>query len=513
MDDLEELEELNTKEASDQYCQYGRLPVLLKRFSFSEKMRMASIDSSHAILFGKNMQKESERTHAFPWCLETFVMLAMEAQEYASGDFRGKNKRKFIKMCDAIWNAPAIVTQLPCGRFDFLDVFMAVTALNQFQIQESPWIRKYRYWQIFNNDSAPVQLKTLFAQKMGAPYEDFMLLGHVLQVLFIAQANSKAFIIPTEALRYLLYIRFPEAAKQLKITRSEYVALQQKFAEDSDDPYRYVYSLCPSYQYAFVEEGSSIYFPLPHLLNQCVTSSLLYRLTEGDNDLRDQIGKHVWENYLLKLIAATGVYQEVFPEQPYTYLGSDSHSPDVLARQGNNVLFIDSKSTVPALGIRLFNPDSYEDNIRIIAENIKKIYNQLHRFNHYNPFSGEVSSDKNDYWGIVVVLEDAYIKRARYFEAARELLKIQSDSAEWFWMISHIRVMSLYEIERICLGGNSIIDACRETAKDDYFNFAFTGYPPNGSTFANENYRVFREMYDSKVMGIIEDMKNQGALS
>ena len=86
------------------------------------------------------------------------------------------------------------------------------------------------------------------------------------------------------------------------------------------------------------------------------------------------MGKHVWEKYLLKLITDSGAYQEVFPEQEYIYSGSNSYSPDVLARQGNQVLFIDSKSTVPNLGIRLFDPDSYEDNIRIVAENIVKLY-------------------------------------------------------------------------------------------------------------------------------------------
>ena len=106
---------------------------------------------------------------------------------------------------------------------------MAVTALNQFHMQESHWIRQYRYWRIFNDNAEPVHLKNVFKQRFGTDYEDFMLLGHVLQVLFVAQANNEKVMIPQKALHYLLCVRFPVAALHLKVTRVEYIALQHKF--------------------------------------------------------------------------------------------------------------------------------------------------------------------------------------------------------------------------------------------------------------------------------------------
>lgn len=509
---MDELEKRDVSKEYDQYCQFLKIPILLRRFSFKEKMGIATIHSCRAIFFKQELKKNGNYNGVLPWCLETFVMLAMEASEYTDGDFSGKNEKKFIKMCNAIWEASAVVTRMPCGRFEFSDIFMAATALNQFHMQESPFIRQYRYWRVFNDNSEPVNIKTVFKQKMGTDYEDFLLLGYLLQVMLTAQFTHKNVKISQNVLHYLLDVRFPAAAKYLMITRDEYVALQQVFIAGSNDTYKYVYSLCPSYQYAFVEEKGVLYFPLPHLLNQCVTSSLLYRLTEGDASLREQIGKYVWEKYLLKLVEDTGVYQEVFPEQEYKYLGSNSRSPDVLARQGNNVLFIDSKSTVPKLGIRLFDSNAYEDNIRIVAENIVKLCNQMQRFKQYNPFKGEVSSDKNDFWGIVVVLEDAYIRRFRYFEAAREKLETKENSVEWEWMISHIKVISLYEIERLCLGGISIIDGCRESFKEDPFNFTFMGYPENGGDFINKDYLSFREAYNKKALDIIGDMSSLGVL-
>jgi len=162
MEEVEELEKRDVNKENDQYCQYDNLPVLLKRFSFEEKMRIATIYSSRDILFRKRLQEQSRQAEALPWCLETFVMLAMEAKEYSDGDFKGKNEKKFIKMYNAIWDASAVVARTPCGRFDFFDIFMATTALNQFHMQESPFIRQYRYWKIFNDNSEPVYLKDVF---------------------------------------------------------------------------------------------------------------------------------------------------------------------------------------------------------------------------------------------------------------------------------------------------------------------------------------------------------------
>ena len=136
----------------------------------------------------------------------------------------------------------------------------------------------------------------------------------------------------------------------------------------------------------------------------------------------------------------------------------------------------------------------------------------MHRFDRYNPFAGTVSKDMNDYWGIVVVLEDAYIRRVRYFEKAREDLNIQDNSDEWAWLTEHIKVVSLYEIERVCLAGCSLVDACREAYKDDPFCFTFMGFPPKGSKFSNKGYLEFRKMLDDKVMDIIEEMRENGAI-
>lgn len=499
-------------ERYDQYTQYQNLSKLLKRFSFQEKMYIASYHSSKAISFSGDIRRKYGCSGVFPWCIETFVMLAMESSEYGSGDFRGKNEKKFIQMCNAIWSATETELNKSCGRFSFIDIFFACTGLIQFSIQENPWVIQYRYWKIFNDDSHPVCMKTVFKEKMGADYEDFLLLGRVLQILFKAQIDNHAVSIPQRALKHLLFERFSGAAKQLVISREEYVSLQRKLAGNANDTYRYIYSLRPSYQYALVREKDVIYFPLPHLLNANITSALYYRVTENDDALRGEAGKYLWEKYLMGLINGAGCYDKVFPEQPYRFNGCAAKSPDILACQGKEVLFLDSKSTVPSIGIRLMDTNAFESNINIVGENIKKLYNQIHRFEKYNPFGQAASKNKDDHWGIVTVLEDSYIPRKRYYEKAGEMLGIKVDSEEWNWMITQIKVISFYEIERVSLYGYSLIDACKAAFNTDPFGMTFAGFPFEKNIKAQLEFATFQKQIVKKEKEVICEMVAAGVI-
>ena len=193
-------------------------------------------------------------------------------------------------------------------------------------------------------------------------------------------------------------------------------------------------------------------------------------------------------------------------------VGLSQTGSDSLAKQGKNILFIDSKSTVPSIGIRLFDDKAYEKNIEIVAENIKKLYHQIQRFEFYNPFSTEISQDKENYWGVVIVLEDSYIQRIHYYRKACELLCIKENSDEWQWIIKHIKVVSLYNIECICLCGLSIFDAFQHELSNNPFNYPFSGFPPKGRTFVDKNFLEFREKIHIETNKLVYEMRDHGIL-
>ena len=294
------------------------------------------------------------------------------------------------------------------------------------------------------------------------------------------------------------------------ISREEYVQLQREFVDKSNDLYKYVYSIRPSYQYAFVSADQVFYFPLPHLIIQNVTSSLMYRITEGDDQVRKDIGKYIWEKYILDIFNEAGVYDEIYPEQKYFYAGSTALSPDVLARQGKNILFTDSKSTVPPMGIRILKEDAFEKHIDIVAEHVRKLYNQINRFGHYNPFKGEVSKNKCDYWGVIVVLEDSFVSRDLYCARAREMLKKEISDAEYEWMRTHIKVASLYDIEHICLTGQSVIDVCREAIKDNGVSYSFPRILAKKTTFRSRKYLEFINTLKLDFRELMHEIEREG---
>ena len=494
----------------DQYNEYENLPKLLKRFSFEEKMRMATIESCKSIAFNNNIKKGFNKIGVFPWVLETFVMLSMEANEYSNGNFKYNNERKFFKMCNAIWNATTIASETQCGKFSTVDLIITGTALTQFHLQESDTIKLFRFWKIFNNNTEPTKLKEVFIEKTGANYDDFLILGCILKELFRLQ-SEKDYAIKQKTLYYLLENKFKNVSEYFLVCRENYVNLQKQLTKNSGDIYKYIYSLCPSYQYVLVENEGKIYFPLPHLINQCITSSLLCRITNGDNKLRDQIGKNILENYLYEIIKNSNIYEEVYQEQVYKSNGSNAKSPDVLIKQGEDILFVDSKSTIPNIGIRLFDEKGFEDNIDIVADNIAKLYKQIKLFEKYNPFKEEASFKKENHWGLVVVLEDAYINRKYYYEKAKQKLKL-GDEKEFEWIKNHLKVVSLYEVERVCLQEGSLIEAIKYGYKTDTYNFTFSDYKIISPGFKNKEFEAFKKDLNAKVIEIFEEMNRQKLL-
>ena len=248
------------------------------------------------------------------------------------------------------------------------------------------------------------------------------------------------------------------------------------------------------------------------MLTKSVTSSLFYRITEGNNILRSKIGKHILESYLFEIISTSNVYDEVYQEKKYRYSGSEASSPDIMARHAESVLFLESKSTVPSLGIRLLDSDSYESNIKKISDYMVQLYRQILRFKSYNPFQGEISSDRDNYWGIVVVLEDAYIPRQLYYEKAQEILQLSADSIEWMWFLTHIKIASLYEIERLSFTKLNIIDACKNIFKDDPYIYPFVGYPKYDAPLQNEELLSFKQDLHTKIRSVLNEIHEAGIL-
>lgn len=492
----------------NQYTQYDKLPKLLKRFSFAEKMRIC-YQYSRPILHPGSFKEYIKNQHGpLPWVLETFALLSIEAIEYQNNDFMGKNQNKFINMINAIWNHTP--SEFKGSTDVFLKYFFPVTGQIQFSLQESYWIKYFRYWYIFTFVCEEIDMDQTFRSKYGTSYIDFLQLGLFLQCLL-----GTNLVIPQKVLAYLVTEKFNVVGSQLSVSRDKYITELHQMAGDFDNKSNYIYCIRPSYRYAFIIYDNLLYFPLPHLLIQNITSSLLYRLTEGNNRLREHIGKFVLESYLYKIVSDSDVYDEVKAEIPYTaFDGSTSKSPDVMARLGNDYLYLDSKSSVPPKNLRLLDDSAFENTVNIVTENVVKLYRHICRTpDLLNPFPSSPLLNQNHIWGIVVILEDSYIRRSEIYHAVFKQLSIDENSDTAIWIHEHIKVIDLYSIERQCLCSKSMIDALKRQQSTGHLDdFYFEDAEDDNYSLTNTNFLEFKEMIMGKMDDVAQDMYTHGLL-
>ena len=69
--------------------------------------------------------------------------------------------------------------------------------MTQFSIQEYPWIKFYRFWRLFEDNSEPTCLQDEFKEKFCADYYDFVIVVYFLQVALMSECA-----ISQEALNY-----------------------------------------------------------------------------------------------------------------------------------------------------------------------------------------------------------------------------------------------------------------------------------------------------------------------
>lgn len=99
----------------------------------------------------------------------------------------------------------------------------------------------------------------------------------------------------------------------------------------------------------------------------------------------------------------------ISPEIAYKKGKANLLTSDVIAAEGDGVIFYDTKGNYTKhLKLRKFDAAEIEDDIKIYAEDVIQIYNQIN--NYLNGlFQLDKAYSKENIYGIVVVLEDAVV--------------------------------------------------------------------------------------------------------
>ena len=174
----------------------------------------------------------------------------------------------------------------------------------------------------------------------------------------------------------------------------------------------YIYCLRPSYSFPFVNYKDETYLPLPHLLLRASTTSLMFRLTDGNDALREVVGNEVLESYLFHILSNYSEFENIEKEIIYTKGKlQNQRSADVMTSIGDQIICFDSKFFAPKVALRIFSEEAYAAELKRLGKAVKQMYEQIHnKFGvEYKPFDVPVNEDRSNIWGIVVVSENPCI--------------------------------------------------------------------------------------------------------
>ncbi|MEY2195747.1 hypothetical protein AB7942_23885 [Neobacillus sp. BF23-41] len=448
--------------------EFERIPKVLKRYDFGSKMAICQRNSMEIMSTNGLIEVDKLRKKALPWELETFALFsATTLNEYSNFKFADKKDiRRFYEIISAIREYVHPRLKFAKENNQFADYFMIVTGLNQFQIQEDIYYKIYRYKYLFNFKNANVDMKKQFLKKFGSEYEEFIKLGFTINFLF---ANE--FVDPNIYL-YLLK-KYNHVVTRLLIEREAYVSLQENITRDIT---QYLYGFKYFYQFPFISYQQTIYLPLPHLIMHSVTSSLLFRLTEGNGSLRQLFGKEVLENYLFHICNLSQDFDEVASDRPYNYKGGERRTLDIMIRKGEQCFMLDSKSMVPSASLRDLTEKDLEGTLDRLVKSVVQVYRHLvERFQtEYFPFEENIKFKKENVFGAVILLEDSFFRREKIMKKAAEVLKINIESDEYKYLCSNVKVLGLYEIEKMIFQEEEIFQLLKENQNNKQKWFDYT---------------------------------------
>lgn len=224
------------------------------------------------------------------------------------------------------------------------------------------------------------------------------------------------------------------------------------------------------------------------------TSSLMFRLTDGNDELRKVVGNEVLESYLFHLISTCPEFEHIEKEIVYTKGKlQNQRSADVMTNIGDQIICFDSKSFAPKVALRIFSEEAYSAELIRLGKAVKQMYEQIHnKFGvEYTPFDVPVNENRSNIWGIVVVLENPFIPLDDIYAEAARLLKMNLNAAEYEWLKGHVGIVALSAIEYQIFSSEDILSVVKQNASTKCYNdYWFSNMKP---TVEFDGMKEFKE--------------------
>ncbi len=488
--------------------EYKHIPIILKRYSFANKITICRLHSLK-LLKENNIKISIQQNEIPPWILETFALFAiMTDKEYDKKEFIIKNDKTFYKIINTISNYihPEFTK---VNKEELLNNLFMILPIQQFKYQNPDFFKIFRYNYFFSFINEHINMPEEFQNKFNASYNEFIDFGFFV-ITFLPNNFSN------KVLYYVINNKYKTVIKNLMINRKNFIQKQNDLLSNNINSYFYAFKYFSNYP--FIEENKIIYFPLPHLIIEAVTDSLLYRLTEQNNNLRALIGKEVIENYLFEILKVSGLYDEVKKEQSY-YIGKNKiMSPDVMLYKDNVCVLFDCKSSVPKLKLREFDKNAIEETINLSAQRIVKLYDRLKEFGeYYYPFSKDNTFKLGNIFGVIILLENNFISKKIIYEKAIQYKKLYDNEIEKNYLQSNVKIISMNEIEYFTFYNKNIITALTinrdQIENANWHDMIMTNYNiPSESKIRNKLLESCDNELKERMYKLVDELTENGLL-
>lgn len=176
------------------------------------------------------------------------------------------------------------------------------------------------------------------------------------------------------------------------------------------------------------------------------------------------------------------------------------------------IIFKYSKAT----SLLILSREAFQKEIDKISDYVIQLYKQLHEdFNNkYNFFENdkEIIFNYENCFGVVVLLEESYIRRELIYINVAKKLDINIDSKLYNWIINHIKVCNLYDIERYVFTNTDIIKALKKQIKEKSpYNYALSNSKTN-SILKNDNVYSFKKNISNSIKEITNELVKVGLM-
>ena len=426
---------------------------VLEKYTLESKLLACQKYSSRIMTCSMVDMTKAYQENIMPWEIEAFATYSIVYDnDNATEELDGKTFADTITLIRNYWHSGLIKAE---KSGEYPEAFMMISALQQFPVQGVFLQKLYRYHYFFTFHNEKLDMRKVFFNKMGVNYEQ---LEEFAFLVFVGFSKEVQDVLPAFELQDTLTKIFSDkdALRLLSINKEDYK--NELFSLYNNNVIDQYYGLKIQYIYPFISGKDFTYVPSPYLVIYAVTESILNRVTFKDNKILRAIGKEVIESYVYDIIEQLETVTWISPEFEY-YKGRDKLlTSDVIAAEDDKVIFYDTKAITPSLKLRNFDAAEIEKDIRIYAEDVIQIYNQIKNYSQ-GLFQLDKSYTKENIFGIVVVLEDAVVSRKKVYEKAYSIIQETGDLSgeEMNYICSHIKVLPLRIIECMVLQNTSLM--------------------------------------------------------